>query len=80
MYKLPEMGEGGGEVIRVMPERKHSFFQEVFPKDCPISICPNIFFSSLKESKLAAKDQGRPTRTEFSRQRQWRAAQGRGEK
>ena len=29
MYKLPEMG--GGEVIRAMPERKHSFFQEVFP-------------------------------------------------
>ena len=31
MYKLPEMGWGGGEVIRAMPERKHSFFQEVFP-------------------------------------------------
>ena len=24
-------GRGGGEVIRAMPERKHSFFQEVFP-------------------------------------------------
>ena len=24
MYKLPEMGRGG-EVIRAMPERKHSF-------------------------------------------------------
>ena len=23
----------GGEVIRAMPERKHSFFQEVFPKN-----------------------------------------------
>ena len=32
MYKLPEIGGGGGEVIRAMPERKHSFFQEVFPK------------------------------------------------
>ena len=32
MYKLPEMGEGGGEVIWAMPERKHSFFKEVFPK------------------------------------------------
>ena len=31
MYKLPEMGAGGGEVIRAMPERKHSFFKEVFP-------------------------------------------------
>ena len=31
MYKLPERGGGGGEVIRAMPERKHSFFQEVFP-------------------------------------------------
>ena len=29
MYKLPKMG---GEVIRAMPERKHSFFQKVFPK------------------------------------------------
>jgi len=25
-------GGGGGEVIWAMPERKHSFFQEVFPK------------------------------------------------
>ena len=33
MYKLPEMGEGGGgEEIRAMPKRKHSFFKEVFPK------------------------------------------------
>ena len=24
---------GGGEVIWAMPERKHSFFMEVFPKD-----------------------------------------------
>ena len=31
MYKLPEKGGGGGEVIRAMPERKHSFLQEVFP-------------------------------------------------
>ena len=32
MYKLPERrGGGGGGVIRAMPERKHSFFQEVFP-------------------------------------------------
>ena len=23
----------GGEVIRAMPERKHSFFQEVFPNN-----------------------------------------------
>ena len=29
MYKLPEMGGGG--VIWAMPERKHSFFKEVFP-------------------------------------------------
>ena len=28
MYKLPERGGG---VIRAMPERKHSFFWEVFP-------------------------------------------------
>ena len=28
----PNWGEGGGgEVIWAMPERKHSFFQEVFP-------------------------------------------------
>ena len=33
MYKLPERRGGGGrEVIWAMPERKHSFFQEVFPK------------------------------------------------
>ena len=25
------MGAGGGEVIRAMPERKHSFFKEAFP-------------------------------------------------
>ena len=32
MYKLPERGGAReGEVIRAMPERKHSFFQEVFP-------------------------------------------------
>ena len=33
MYKLPERrgGGGGGGGIRAMPERKHSFFQEVFP-------------------------------------------------
>ena len=33
MNKLPERGGGGegGEVIRAMPERKHSFFKEVFP-------------------------------------------------
>ena len=32
MYKLPERGGGGGrEVIRAMPERKHSFLKEVFP-------------------------------------------------
>ena len=30
MYKLPE--RRGGGVIWAMPERKHSFFQEVFPK------------------------------------------------
>ena len=32
MYKLPERGGGGGEVIWAMPERKHSFLKEVFPK------------------------------------------------
>ena len=32
MYKLPEMGGGGGGEIGAMPERKHSFSQEVFPK------------------------------------------------
>ena len=32
MYKLPER-RGGGGVIRAMPERKHSFFQEVFPNE-----------------------------------------------
>ena len=32
MYKLPERrGRGGGEVIWAMPERKHSFLNEVFP-------------------------------------------------
>ena len=32
MYKLPELGGGGGgEVIWAMPERKHSFLKEVFP-------------------------------------------------
>ena len=28
MYKLPERGGGGGEVIWAMPERKHSFLHE----------------------------------------------------
>ena len=40
MYKLPERrggGGGGGEVIWAMPERKHSFLHEVFPKPCIIS-------------------------------------------
>ena len=32
MYKLPERRGGGGEVIWAMPERKHSFLKEVFPK------------------------------------------------
>ena len=32
MYKLPERRGGGGEVIRAMPERKHLFLYEVFPK------------------------------------------------
>ena len=35
MYKLPERrggGGGGGGVIWAMPERKHSFLHEVFPK------------------------------------------------
>ena len=33
MYKLPERrGGGGGEGIRAMPERKHLFLNEVFPK------------------------------------------------
>ena len=27
----PKEGEGGGEVIRAMPERKHLFVKEVFP-------------------------------------------------
>ena len=27
----PKWGEGGGEVIRAMPKRKHSFLKEVFP-------------------------------------------------
>ena len=33
MYKLPERGGAGrgGDEIWAMPERKHSFFQEVFP-------------------------------------------------
>ena len=34
MYKLPERGgggRGGGGGIWAMPERKHSFFWEVFP-------------------------------------------------
>ena len=33
MYKLPERrgGGGGGEVIRAMPERKHSFFSGGVP-------------------------------------------------
>ena len=31
MYKLPERGGGGEEVIWAMPERKHSFLKEVFP-------------------------------------------------
>ena len=34
MYKLPERGGGGGgEVIWAMPERKHSFLNEVFPNN-----------------------------------------------
>ena len=32
MYKLPERRGGGGEEIWAMPERKHSFLHEVFPK------------------------------------------------
>ena len=42
MYKLPEM-RGGGEVIRAMPERKHSFFCEVFPKWRGWVVHPKIF-------------------------------------
>ena len=34
MYKLPERRGGGGEVIWAMPERKHSFLNEVFPYSC----------------------------------------------
>ena len=30
----PKWGEGGEEVIQAMPERKYSFFQEVFPYQC----------------------------------------------
>ena len=33
MYKLPE--RRGGGVIWAMPERKHSFLHEVFPKHDP---------------------------------------------
>ena len=43
MYKLPERrGGGGGEVIRAMPERKHLFLNEVFPKR------KNIIFDHMK--------------------------------
>ena len=34
----PNWGEGGGEVIRAMPERKHSLFCEVFPKPDDVSV------------------------------------------
>ena len=50
MYKLPEMGGGGG-VIRAMPERKHSLFWEVFPYSddvfSPISP-PDLFIIVVK--------------------------------
>ena len=39
MYKLAERGGG---VIRAMPERKHSFFWEVFPK-LTISLCVSLW-------------------------------------
>ena len=35
----PKEGEGGGEVIWAMPERKHSFLNEVFPKKLSIVGC-----------------------------------------
>ena len=31
MVQVARIGGGGGEVIRAMPERKHSFLQEWFP-------------------------------------------------
>ena len=38
MYKLPERrGGGGGEGIWAMPERKHLFLKEVFPKHNPLN-------------------------------------------
>ena len=35
-------GRGGGEVIWAMPERKHSFFQEVFPDCCSPALATAI--------------------------------------
>ena len=42
LYNLPELGGGGGveEVIWAMPERKHSFLQEVFPNNKKQSCFP----------------------------------------
>ena len=48
MYKLPERrGGGGGEVIWAMPERKHSFLHEVFPK---LALCNCLLISPVCES------------------------------
>ena len=55
MYKLPERGGGGGEVIWAMPERKHSFFQEVFPNQLKASSCKShIVPSSVPHWAAAA--------------------------
>ena len=50
-YKLPEMGEGG-EVIQAMPERKHSFLQEVFPntkKEKKVDSIAVSLFTNIRE-------------------------------
>jgi len=35
-------GRGGGEVIWAMPERKHSFSQEVFPNELHELVVPDF--------------------------------------
>ena len=65
MYKLPERRGGGGrggEVIWAMPERKHSFLNEVFPymihslHSQRVHMAPDLLTLLLFESLISQTD------------------------